>query len=160
MSRNSDPAVRELIEDLHVAYAHSLDDLRIDEWPTFFTEMGLYRITTRENLAAGLPIGIINCIGRGMMEDRVKALHTANIFEPHTYNHLIGPAQIEADGPGRFRVRSNFQIVRTMETGRMDLFATGKYADLVIAEEGGLRFQERVVILDSGRVDILLVIPL
>ena len=34
--------------------------------------------------------GIMRCVGRGMMTDRVKAFHTANIFEPHRYNHIVG----------------------------------------------------------------------
>ena len=50
---------------------------------------------------AGLPIGIMRCVGRGMMVDRVKAFHTANIFEPHTYNHMIGhPVFLVSQAPG------------------------------------------------------------
>ena len=88
----------EMVTDLIVNYAHALDDGQIDLWPGFFTDSALYHITTRENHDQGLPIGIIRCSGRGMMADRVKAFHTANIFEPHCYNHLIGPAVL---GPGK-----------------------------------------------------------
>ena len=56
--------------------------------------------------------------------------------------------------------RSNFQIVRTMESGRMDLFAVGKYLDVIQEEGGSLKFKERVVVLNSRNVDILLVVPL
>jgi hypothetical protein len=47
-----------------------------------------------------------------------------------------------------------------MESGRMDLFAVGKYFDEIVLDEGTARFQKRVVVLDSGNVDILIVIPL
>jgi anthranilate 1,2-dioxygenase small subunit len=47
-----------------------------------------------------------------------------------------------------------------MQDGRSDLFATGRYLDRIVEEEGALRFAERVVLLDSRRVDILLVLPL
>jgi anthranilate 1,2-dioxygenase small subunit len=61
---------------------------------------------------------------------------------------------------GCVTARSNFQIVRIMETGRMDLFATGKYLDVIQKEGGSLKFRERIVVLDSRNVDILLVVPL
>jgi hypothetical protein len=47
-----------------------------------------------------------------------------------------------------------------MEDGRMDLFATGKYLDEVVFEGGMPKFRERVVVLDSRSVDILIVVPL
>jgi anthranilate 1,2-dioxygenase small subunit len=155
---------RELYDDvaeLVVSYGHALDDGQIDLWPAFFTKDGLYHITTKENRDAGLPIGIMRCVGRGMMVDRVKAFHTANIFEPHTYNHISGRPIIRSDKSIEcFTARSNFQIVRVMEDGRMDLFATGKYLDVIQKENGILKFSERVVVLDSRNVDILIVVPL
>jgi anthranilate 1,2-dioxygenase small subunit len=146
----------ELISD----YAHSLDDGNLDRWPGFFTDDALYHVTTRENHDQGLPIGIIRCVGRGMLVDRVKAFHTANIFEPHCYNHLVGPS---STGPGRYpgtiASRSNFQVVRIMEDGRMDLFATGKYLDEIVLHAGIAKFKERIVVLDSRNVDVLMVVP-
>lgn len=149
------------ISDLIASYSYALDDGQIDLWPQFFTKDGIYHITTQENRDAALPIGIMRCVGRGMMTDRVKAFHTANIFEPHTYNHIVGRSILSNDKAiDGTAVRSNFQIVRIMETGRMELFATGKYLDIVQKENGTLKFKERVIVLDSRNVDILIVIPL
>jgi len=152
--------LRERVEALQMAYAYRLDDLDIDAWPDFFTKTGRYVVTTRENVQASRPIGIINCVNRGMMQDRVKAFHTANIFEPHLYNHILGPAEILERSADQCRARSNFQVVRIMEHGRMDLYAAGSYRDVISVEDTGLRFQERKVVLDSCSVDILMVIPL
>jgi anthranilate 1,2-dioxygenase small subunit len=156
-----DPVLREKISDLLQAYAHALDDEQIDRWPEFFIDTAVYHVTTREGFAAGMPIGIMRCVGRGMMLDRVKAFHTANIFEPHGYNHLLGPASLSL-GPtaGTYACRSNFQVVRIMQDGRTDLFATGKYLDTVVIDGGAARFKERIVVLDSRQVYILLVVPL
>jgi anthranilate 1,2-dioxygenase small subunit len=44
----------------------------------------------REDHDQGVPIGILRCTGRGMLVDCVKAFHTANIFQPQCYNHLLG----------------------------------------------------------------------
>jgi anthranilate 1,2-dioxygenase small subunit len=154
------PALHARIAALQTAYAHRLDDLDLEAWPGFFTEAATYAITTRDNIRAGRPIGIITCRNRGMMEDRVRAFRTANVFEPHVYNHLLGPTEI-LDHSGRlYRTRTNFQVVRIMEAGRMDLLATGAYRDLILDGEAGLRFEDRQVVLDSSALDILLVIPL
>jgi len=156
-----DPAVRERIEDLLYDYAHVLDDGQIERWPDFFTEDGIYHVATREGHEAGLPIGVMRCVGRGMMLDRVKAFHTANIFEPHSYNHLVGrPTLMLGPAPGAFASRSNFQVVRIMQDGRTDLFATGRYLDTIELAGGVAKFKERTVVLDSRQVDILLVMPL
>ena len=42
----------------------------------------------------------------------------------------------------------------------MDLFATGKYLDEIVLETAVAKFRERIVVLDSRNVDILMVVPL
>jgi anthranilate 1,2-dioxygenase small subunit len=151
--------VREAIEDLLADYAEAIDDGMLERWPQFFTEDGEYHIITRESHAAGLPIGIMYCGSRGMMEDRVQALRTANIYEPHAYRHLISRPTIE-HGNSVFAVRTNFCIYRIAQDGNTVVFATGRYLDQIVNDGGALRFRSRRVVLDSRRVDILLVLPL
>ena len=156
-----DAALRLAIGDLNAAYADCIDDDRLEEWPDFFVEDCRYLITDRTSHEAGLRHGIIYAASRGMLLDRVMAMRGANIFEPHHYNHLLGPARIgPGKTPGSVASRCNFQIVRIMEDGRMDLFATGKYLDEIVLESGAAKFRERVVVLDSRNVDILMVVPL
>jgi anthranilate 1,2-dioxygenase small subunit len=57
-------------------------------------------------------------------------------------------------------VRSNFCVFRIAQDGDTVTFATGRYLDRLEREHGELRFKERRVVLDSRRVDILLVLPL
>jgi anthranilate 1,2-dioxygenase small subunit len=154
-------SLRERFEDLISEYAYALDGEDIDRWPHFFTDTAVYHVTTRENHRDGLPIGVIHCVGRGMMLDRVKAFHTANIFEPHSYNHVLGhPLFSMGQSAGTYVSRCNFQVVRIMQDGRSELFATGKYLDTIVLEKGLPKFQERIVVLDSRHVDVLMVIPL
>ena len=155
------PSLREGLQNLIDEYAYALDDEDIDRWPNFFTENALYHVTTKENYREGLPIGVIRCVGRGMMVDRVKAFHTANIFEPHSYNHLLGrPLFSIGRSANTYESRCNFQVVRIMQDGRTDLFATGKYVDKIVLEKGVPKFEERIVVLDSRHIDILMVVPL
>jgi len=68
------------IERLHARYALALDDDRLQDWPNFFTERGVYRIVTAENEARGLPLPVVYCEGRAMLRDRVQSLRHANIY--------------------------------------------------------------------------------
>lgn len=153
-----EPALRARIEDFLLDCAHAIDDGDLEAWPDFFSEDATYQVTTREAHEAGLPVGIMYCEGRGMMADRVQALRTANVFEPHTYCHLLGRPRLWADTPGALRARTNFTVIRTMQDGRSELFAAGKYLDRIVLE-GGPKLAERRVILESRRIDILLVLP-
>ena len=136
-----------------------IDDGMLERWPGFFTEDGEYQIITRESFDAGLPIGILYCDSRGMMEDRVRALRTANIYEPHSYRHLLGRPRFDADGDN-YAVRSNFCVFRIAQDGDTVTFAAGRYLDRIVRDQSALRFSSRRVVLDSRRVDILLVLPL
>ncbi len=145
---------------LMTAYVHSIDDDRLEEWPDFFTDNGSYRVTTRENIDLGLPVSLIFCDGKGMLSDRISALRKANIFEPQVYCHTLGLPEIVKSTNEHHSVRTNFSIIRTMQEGDMSVFACGRYFDRIVEDNDVLRFQERIVVLDSRRVDTLLVIPL
>lgn len=155
-----DPAAFLRIDSFLTDYAHRLDDGLTDEWPGFFAKDGVYQITTRENHEAGYPIGIMLCEGRGMMEDRMLALRTANVYEPQVMCHILGRPDIQEESPGTYASRANFSVFRTMESGEASLFATGKYLDRIVVEGGAPLFKARRVILDSRCIDVLLVVPL
>jgi anthranilate 1,2-dioxygenase small subunit len=156
-----DLALRARVGDFMLDYAHAIDDLDLHAWPRFFTEDARYKIVVRQNFEAGLPMGVMYCEGAGMMRDRVLALETANIYEPHTYSHVLSGSRLKRAAGGGLHVRTNFVVTRTMQEGRMDTFAAGKYLDrIAVRPDGSLRFTERLVVLDSRRIDILLVFPL
>ena len=151
--------IRAAIEDLMSDYAYALDDDALERWPEFFTDDGTYKIISRDNHEAGMALGIMSCDGRGMMRDRILALRTANVFEPHTYCHLLGPTRIAAGGD-TFRARTNFSVIRTMQSGEDIRYATGKYVDQCVVVDGIAHLKSRTVVLESRRVDVLMVIPL
>ncbi len=160
MSIEDEVRLRARIEALNAEYVHTIDEDRLEQWPGLFTAAGLYKVVTRENRDLGLPVSLIYCDGRGMLADRIVAMRTANIYEPHVYCHVVSALRIVAVDNGAIRTQSTFQVVRTMAEGDMSVFACGKYIDRIVEEDGRLRFAERVVVLDSRRVDTLLVIPI
>jgi len=144
----------------HAAYAETIDSDRLEQWPDFFAPDAHYRITHVENEQQGLPAGIVWADSRAMLEDRVAALREANIYERQAYRHVVGLPSLDAGTDGAVHAETPFLVVRVMRDGSMDLFATGRYVDLMVEEGGTLRFRERVVVCDSSRVDTLLAIPL
>lgn len=148
------------IEALLADYVHCIDDDRLEEWPDFFVEDGRYRIITRENWELGLPLGIVHCDGRGMLADRVSAMRRANIYEPHGYRHMVGAVRVMDSNGGEHGVEANFTVTRVMHDGAMSAFACGKYVDRIVEADGALKFKEKAVVLDSRRIDTLLVIPI
>jgi len=148
------------VESLLARYVHALDDDRLEEWPDFFVEKGLYRITTVENFEQKLPLSIILADSRAMLRDRVSALRHANIYEAQRYRHLVSSTLVEWLGAHSVRAISNFHVARIMHTGETVLFASGRYLDRIRLDGGAAQFEERIVVLDSRNVDTLLAIPL
>ncbi len=156
----NDEILRRRIEALHTRYIQVIDDDRLEEWPGLFTETCLYKIITRENFDQGLPLGVMECRSRGMMQDRVTGLRRINVFEPQRYLHQISGLTIEPAGQNRVTCRSNYLVVRTMSDGAMTLFSAGVYLDKIVLDDDSARFEERIVVADSRRIETLLVIPL
>jgi anthranilate 1,2-dioxygenase small subunit len=155
-----DAELERRINHLHNRYLRVIDDDRLEEWPLLFLPDGHYVLTTRENHARDLPLALMACQGRGMMQDRVMGMRKINVFEPHRYHHQISGMEAEQTEHG-IRCVSGFLVIRTMHTGAASVFATGVYLDVLKEDkDGNLRFAERKVITDSRQTDTLLVIPL
>ncbi|HYM74055.1 MAG TPA: aromatic-ring-hydroxylating dioxygenase subunit beta [Stellaceae bacterium] len=156
----ADETVRLGIHELIAAYSDCIDDDRLEEWPDFFVDDCRYLITDRESHAAGYKHGVIYCASRGMLADRVTSLRRVLMFEAHRYRHVVGPIRVLSVAGGVAEARSNFIAVRIMHDGATSLFATGRYLDRIDVSREPYRFIERLVILDSQKIDTLLVIPL
>ncbi|MBS0644366.1 MAG: aromatic-ring-hydroxylating dioxygenase subunit beta [Proteobacteria bacterium] len=149
------------IATLNARCAQALDSDRLEDWPNFFMERCLYRITTADNHARGYQAGLIYADSRAMLADRVTALREANIYERQRYRHILGMPLVDAGPDGSMAVETSFAVIRTMRDGQMIVFAAGIYLDRVSRDsDGTLRYAERIVVCDSQRIDTLLAIPL
>jgi anthranilate 1,2-dioxygenase small subunit/terephthalate 1,2-dioxygenase oxygenase component beta subunit len=156
-----DPTVIFEISALNAACASVLDNDRLEQWPDFFQEQCLYKVTTADNVAKGYQAGIIYADTRAMLVDRVAALRTANIYERQRYRHILGMPLIVAEADGSVTAETSFLVVRTMREGQMDVFVAGAYRDRLRRDASGAwRYAERIVVCDSQRFDTLVAIPL
>jgi len=158
---NQDEIERQFhVQNLNARYVSTIDNDRLEDWPDYFTEDCLYRITTKEDFDEGLLLGIIYATTRNMLIDRVTSLRDANIYEAHNYRHILATPLILSDQEGILKVETNFSVIRTMHDGDSILFASGRYLDQIIGAGSALKFLERIVVTDSRKFDTLLAIPL
>jgi anthranilate 1,2-dioxygenase small subunit len=98
---------------------------------------------------------------RAALEDRITALRRVNVFEPHTYCHVLGPTLVTGrSDDGAWQARTNLLVTRTMHDGGTTLFAAGHYLDDVVLDGETALFRRREVVLETGIVDTLIVIPI
>ena len=157
----TDPAVLFEISALNAACAAVLDSDRLEQWPGFFLEQCLYKVTTADNHAKGYQAGIIYADSRAMLVDRIAALREANIYERQRYRHILGMPLLATAADGSVTAETSFLVIRTMREGQMDVFAAGVYLDKPRRDvDGAWRYAERIVVCDSQRFDTLVAIPL
>lgn len=149
------------IAALNAACAAAIDRGRLEEWPGFFLDRCLYKVTTADNHEKGYQAGLIYADSRAMLEDRVAALREANIYERQRYRHILGMPLLAGEADGTVAAETSFVVVRTMRDGQMMVFAAGVYLDRLRRDGAGAwRYAERIVVCDSQRIDTLLAIPL
>jgi anthranilate 1,2-dioxygenase small subunit len=153
-----------LINRMQAAYARCIDNGNLEAWPDFFEDSCLYKITSADNYAQGLEAGVVFANSKGMLLDRVASLREANIYERHTYRHLLGQPWIVSEEPDEVRSETSFLVARIMRDGTTDIYATGRYLDVfrlrALAPGDTLKLRERIVVCDSSRFDTLLALPL
>lgn len=147
------------IEALTFAYLECLDDLRLSEWPGFFTDACTYRVIPRENFEAGRTLCTIYAESRGMLADRVTGLTRTQMYAPRHYRRFVSGLRIVGpDGDG-VRLRSNLLMVQTLVDKPSEIVLSGVAHDVVVRDDGRLRYRERVVVFDSEMVPNSLIYP-
>src|SRR5436190_23631511 len=92
--------------ELNAIYARVIDTERFEEWPKLFHDPCLYKLTTAENVAAGMEGGLIYADTRGMLEDRISSLRKVNIYERQRYRHIVGLPGVLAEKDGTAEVET------------------------------------------------------
>lgn len=148
------------LQQLHERYASVLDNDRLEQWPTLFTEDCLYEIVPRENADLGLPIGLVHCFNQRMLRDRVVSLRHANIYEAHTYRHLTSGLMHTPVDADTVDSTSSYVVVQTRTDGESFVYQAGRYEDRIVRTSLGWRYQKRRAIYDTSRVLTLLATPI
>ena len=150
---------RDAVRDFFDDYYTILDDVRLEEWPSLFTEDCLYRVIPRENYEAGYTLCTIQAESRGMLVDRVMGLTRTQMFAPRYYRRFPGPLRIISSGQQGVRTRHNLLVVQTLIDKQSDIVLCAVCHDLLVREDAGPRLRERIVIFDSEMIPNSLIYP-
>jgi anthranilate 1,2-dioxygenase small subunit len=152
-------AARLDIEEFHTAYCAVLDANRIEDWPQFFTEDAVYRITGHENAASDLPVGLVYCEGMGMLRDRAYAIAKTAMFAPRYLLHFVSNTRILGIADGVIAAQSNYLVLQTLVDERTTIHQAGRYFDRFRRAGDRLLLRERHCVYDTLLIDNSLVLP-
>jgi len=148
------------VEKFLFDYADCLNEKRYEEFPSFFKEEDChYEVQSKENEDLGLTTPIMGCYSHGMIRDRVAQLIDNTLtYRRLNLRHFISNVRIEHDG-NKINLKANFQVMQSDLEGVSELYLVGRYEDVLILEQGDLKFISKRAILDSFSIPNMLAVP-
>lgn len=148
------------VADLYSDYVESLDEEQLERWPEFFIDDCLYKIVSRENHERGLPLALMLCESKAMLKDRVLTIRQTQMFAPRAMRHLLSTIRIKSADDEGVRVQANYAVLQTLVDEETRLFNVGRYLDLLVRENGGLKFKSKICVYDTLLIPNSLMYPL
>ncbi|SFO90008.1 salicylate 5-hydroxylase small subunit [Variovorax sp. OK605] len=148
------------LSQLYASYAQAVSSSQWELWPEFFTEDCTYRLQPRENYDRGFPLATLSFESKGMLKDRVYGIRETLFHDPYYQRHIVGtPVVLKAEA-NRFESEANYAVFRTKLSELSTVFSVGRYIDVVVRTEQGLKFASRQVIYDSEMIPNSIIYPL
>ncbi|AGU47833.1 salicylate 5-hydroxylase small subunit [Variovorax sp. YR634] len=148
------------LSQLYASYAQAVSSSQWELWPEFFTEDCIYRLQPRENYDRGFPLATLSFESKGMLKDRVYGIRETLFHDPYYQRHIVGtPVVLKAEA-NRFESEANYAVFRTKLSELSTVFSVGRYIDVVVRTEQGLKFASRQVIYDSEMIPNSVIYPL
>jgi salicylate 5-hydroxylase small subunit len=95
-----------------------------------------------------------------MLKDRVYGIRETLFHDPYYQRHIVGtPVVLKAEA-NRFESEANYAVFRTKLSELSTVFSVGRYIDVVVRTEQGLKFASRQVIYDSEMIPNSVIYPL
>lgn len=154
-----DPVIQARVADFYARYAETLCDLKIAEWPEYFTDDCLYRVVSRPNHVRGLRIGPMFAENKGALKDRVVAISETLVYSARSLTHLVSGARVVSSEGAMLQTRSMLAVYQTLIDGTTQLQLVGRTFDRIDASGSELKFRERVVVFDTELLAGALVYP-
>jgi anthranilate 1,2-dioxygenase small subunit len=126
-----------------------------------FTDDAFYVVISRENADRKMPVGLIYCENKGMIQDRAFALQHTAMFAPRYLRHIVGNLQILGEeANGDIRARANYVVVQVLlDRPDAKLHQVGVYYDKFRRVGDRLKLAERRCVYDNLLVDNALCLP-
>lgn len=147
------------LEQLYNRYATLLNDGPLEEWPGLFCEDCFYAVVPRDNYEDDLPLAIVRCESRAMLEDRIYSVRETMVYEPRYTRHHITNVQALGEENGLIETTANYTVVETLVDELPRILNSGKYLDKIKKDEGEYRFVEKYCVYDSVLVPNSIICP-
>ncbi len=148
------------LSQLYSRYAQAVSSSQWELWPEFFTEECSYRLQPRENHDRGFPLATLSFESKGMLKDRVYGIRETLFHDPYYQRHVVGAPVVLKAEPGRIESEANYAVFRTKLSELSSVFSVGRYIDVVVRTEEGLKFASRQVIYDSEMIPNSVIYPI
>lgn len=148
------------LNQLYADYASAVDSGNWDLWPEFFTDECVYRLQPRENHERGFPLATLSFSSKGMLKDRVYGIKETLFHDPYYQRHVVGAPVIRRADPGRFDCEANYAVLRTKLSEETTVFNAGRYIDVVVKTDIGLKFASRQCIYDTEMISNSIIYPI
>lgn len=148
-----------VVERLNYDYAEVLDSGNIEQWPAFFTEDAVYRVTSKENADGNFPAGLIYCDGMGMLKDRAFALAHTETFAPRYTQHHVNNVRVRSIEGDMVVAEANYLVLETLIDEPTRILQAGKYLDRLRRTGESLLIRERQCVYHTLVIPNALVFP-
>jgi salicylate 5-hydroxylase small subunit len=149
------------LQNLYAEYALAVDSGEWDVWPDFFTADAVYKLQPRENFERGFPLATLSFESQAMLRDRVYGIRETLFHDPYYQRHVVGaPVVRQIDDTGAMHCEANYAVFRTKLDGPSTVFNVGRYVDVVVVTEMGLKFAQRLCVYDSEMIPNAIIYPI
>ena len=148
------------LSQLYADYASAVSSGDWEKWPEFFTDDCIYRLQPRENFERGFPLATLSFESKGMLKDRVYGIRETLFHDPYYQRHVVGAPVVRKAEADRFECEANYAVFRTKLSELSSVFNVGRYIDVILRTEAGLKFSSRQVIYDSEMIPNSIIYPL
>ncbi|MBP6019353.1 MAG: aromatic-ring-hydroxylating dioxygenase subunit beta [Burkholderiaceae bacterium] len=151
--------LRAALRDFYDDYGACLDDMNLEAWVDFFTDDCHYRVISQENMQANLPLGLIYCMNKNMLMDRVTAIRETTMYEPRMLRHFISGVRVNSVEGDVIKAQANFMITEALSDQEPTLNLVGQYQDVIVRTSDGFLLQSRDCVYDNYRIRNSMIVP-
>ena len=148
------------INQLYADYASAVDSGQWALWPEFFTDQCVYKLQPRENFERGLPLATLFLTSKAMLKDRVYGITDTIYHDPYYQRHVVGAPMVRKVEDGRIVSEANYAVFRTKYDKESTVFNVGRYLEVIVPTDQGLKFAERVCVFDSEMIPNSIIYPI
>jgi salicylate 5-hydroxylase small subunit len=138
-----------LLTELLQRSAALLDSNDLSTWPDLFMPDGRYRLQSRENFDADLPLCIMDYESQGMLRDRIYGVQQTIYHDPYSQRHVCSAPLISSFSEQRIECESSYIVTRTQRDNMPQIISTGRYIDVIVLDGAALKFLSRTAVYDN-----------